>query len=120
MIIQLMSSSSKDYFPENEPGNFRVQLPKPLTFSQNSEVALLRLRYPKTWKNIDAEDCFIYSTLGPINVTIQLTARNYRSSRELVDELNTVVKKTSIKLPPDLTDEKENEYIEYFTLWGQL
>ena len=81
---------------------------------------MLRLRYPKTWKNIDNEDRYIYSSLGPINVTMKLSARNYRSAEELVLELNKSVKRTSIQLPRDNTEEANDEYAKYFTLWGQL
>ena len=120
MIIQLISSASKDYFPDNQAGNFRVQLPKPLAFSQDSEVALLRLRYPKTWLNVSPQDCYIHSSLGPVSVTFKISARNYRSALDLVKELNDGVKKSSITLPGGLTPEKSREYEEYFVLWGQL
>ena len=120
MIVQLISSASLEYYPENEAGNFRVQLPKTLEFPENSEVALLRLRYPKTWKNIDSEDCEIVTGLGTMRVRLRLTPANYRTAQELVDELNRVVRQCSLEIPPGLTEAQQYDYESYFTLWIQM
>jgi len=52
--ITLPSNSTT--FSDNKPGSFRVQLPNPINFADDSwEVALTELIYPKSYCNIEAK-----------------------------------------------------------------
>lgn len=59
MYVTLSSADSLQFFPDNNGGNFRVQLQETLHLNSSYEVALSEIIYKRSWINIQEENHFI-------------------------------------------------------------
>ena len=53
-VMSLPSNSSMDVYPNNTVADYRIQLPRTLTFNTPHEVALTAFHYPVSWFNFPA------------------------------------------------------------------
>ena len=93
MLLYLLSNSSKDYFPENKRGNFRVMLPHPLLVPRGTRACLSKMYYPKTFLTFTSKENKIVIELGDAKQTIELWARVYHTAEELIKEINAAIKR---------------------------
>ena len=59
MYIVLSSADSRDLFPKNNGGNFKVQLRDTLYLNNNYEVALAEILYKRTWNNLFSKNHYL-------------------------------------------------------------
>ncbi len=50
--VNLVSTSCKNYYAQNNASLFRIQLPSPISLDGNWEVALTEITYPNNWNNL--------------------------------------------------------------------
>ena len=89
--MTLPSNSSKDVYPDNNPGHFYTRLPQTYNLS-GYEVGLAEIQFPNTYSNVK-EDLWIYYK-HDYDVGIQhyiLPAGLYDSSTTIIRELNKLL-----------------------------
>ena len=61
--ITLPSNASSDIFPDNKTTSYRVKLPQAISLSDEWEVGLYSINYPRTWYTLDNNfDTHIYTS----------------------------------------------------------
>lgn len=100
--ITLVSNASMDIFPDNRLSSFRTRLPYLHDFSSGDfAVALTEITYTKSWFNVAAghymKPVFMDDSTdvpGLIKAEkVDISPGNYAKPKDLVDHINTLVKK---------------------------
>ena len=100
-IVVLPSNSSTKYYPDNYPTNFKVHLPKVISFESKYEVALLEISYPHNFFNIrDQEiDISYVNNEETVNHNIKIKDGFYEDIETLIELLNFSV--NSVRAIPE-------------------
>lgn len=85
--ITLPSDASKDIYPNNEPGEFTVKLPRPITLNGQWEVGLQDIACTK-WKHIQLNgEPIQYTENGTVKKTNKLK-ENYERLQDYIKDIN--------------------------------
>ena len=113
--LTLLSSASKDYYPENKTSSFTNQLPHPILLKYGGwKVALDSIIFPKSWYNIrEGSNNGMYLDIGDGKYSyLKIPEGEYESGLEIVQELNKLVE----SFPPGVnknikfnTDKRSNK-----------
>jgi hypothetical protein len=83
-----------EYFPDNEPAEFKTKLARPVNLRGLWEVALAELQYCSSWLNVREDMEFFYGTLQkPLKLTVH---------KGRYDSINDILETISDKMEDDM------------------
>ena len=90
--LRLPSGNSLDYFPDNTLTQYRVKLPRELTFSGKWEVGLTEIQYPRTWYNLSDDEGWMHMRPKPDDkmMILKLKGGYYPNSKFLLNAMKGV------------------------------
>ena len=97
--VTLISDASRDFFPDNKQGRFRIKLPKKIKLDRTRhQLGLKYMSYPRQWHNVaDGKlslyfwDGTNYETAG-IQFDTRIAAGHYNGPRHVIETLNAAIR----------------------------
>lgn len=93
-FVTLPSNTFSKEYPGNKIGNYKITLPQPLNFEDNSnwEVGVAEIIYPKTWINVYGVNAnvnfrYMYNNRGYIRRT-KIPDGYYENAQHLINKIN--------------------------------
>jgi hypothetical protein len=94
-FVTLPSNSSLDYYRKNQPSNYKVKLPYPVSLNGKWEVGLAEITYLRSWPTISPNATFNYTSNGREVHRFVISEGYYETLDDLMEYMNNKMPKVA-------------------------
>ena len=90
-FVTLPSNASKDLFPSNKVGEYRVKLARPIQLKHDYEIALSEIHYPRTWDTLPAQCNKLWYSNGSGLIEKCIDPGYYESIDKMIQQIHKAI-----------------------------